>query len=67
MEFWENSLTDSSKKLPHLSVITILKKICNDPRLIKNANENIIEDDFDILDDDEPVEVSSRYFFRNLN
>lgn len=56
MQFWENSLTDVSKKVPHLSVITILKKICNDPRLIKNVTE--VENELhDFLEDDEPIEV----------
>ncbi|XP_065217497.1 DNA repair and recombination protein RAD54B-like [Planococcus citri] len=56
VQFWESSLTDVSKKIPHLSVITLLKKICNDPRLVKGAVEDVVEDDFDILEDNEPVE-----------
>lgn len=43
VSFWEDSLEDDTLKVPHLNVITILKKICNHPKLIKIgklSNEN---------------------------
>lgn len=45
VSYWENSISDGVAKVPHLSVITILKKICNDPRLVKAMDEDHISDD----------------------
>lgn len=37
ISYWSKNIIENAARVPALSVITILKKICNDPRLVKIA------------------------------
>lgn len=66
VSYWENNLCSVAPKIPHLSVITMLKKICNHPALIKPEETQV--DDNDDSEDFETVKVSFvGNFVRNVS
>lgn len=40
VSFWEDSLEDDTSKVFPLNVITMLKKICNHPKLLKTEKRS---------------------------